>query len=294
MLPKYKQETNIKTRSMDFLIMNIGLIIVAFASVVFKKPNHFAAGGINGLAIVIQYYFPVVSMGIIMLVLNILLLVIGFFIVDKSFIIKSIYGSIALSVFTWLIEISIPFNLPLTNQKFLELFYSVILAGIGSTLAFYKGASTGGTDILAMIIRKFFKVKLSVALLFVDISIALASGFVYGVEAMLYSIFGVIIKVFVMDGFLENIQISKIFTIIASDEDSHKIQKFIVDKLGRGATVTEAKGAFTEDEKIITTTVLERGQSIYLQNFIREETPKAFVTITSSSQIIGRGFTARL
>ena len=97
-----------------------------------------------------------------------------------------------------------------------------------------------------------------------------------------------------MDGFLENIQISKIFTIIASDEDSHKIQKFIVDKLGRGATVTEAKGAFTEDEKIITTTVLERGQSIYLQNFIREETPKAFVTITSSSQIIGRGFTERL
>lgn len=220
-LPSYKKPKTTKSKSVDFLITNLGLFIVAFGSVIFKKPNHFASGGINGFAIVLQNFIPTAPVGAIMLGANVLLLLLGYFTVNREFIVKSIYGSIALSLFTWLIELIVPLNNPLTGQKLLELIFGVVLAGVGGTLAFYKGASTGGTDILAMMLKKYFKLKISISLLAVDMIIAFACGLIYNIETMLFSIFGVIIKIFVMDMFLENIQSNKIFTIIAEEEQSN-------------------------------------------------------------------------
>lgn len=273
----------------NFLTINLGIFILAIGIHVFKNPNKFALGGISGLSIIASYFFPNQPIGIIMMLINIVVLLISFLFLGKAVTIKSVYGSIALSFFVWIMEILVPIESPMTNQKLLELLYGVFLPGIGTAIVFYSGATTGGTDIIAKIIHKYFKTRISLSLLISDIFIALTAGLLFGMEACLFSILGVCLKSFVLDTFLESLQVFKIMTIISNKPE--EIKEFILIELHRGATTHEARGAFGDKtEKEVITTVLNRWQAAKLRDYIHKTDPQAFVTITNSYQIIGRGF----
>ena len=284
-------KTNIilkKILSNEFLMLNTGLFMVAFGVHIFRNPNKFASGGISGLSLLLSFYFPMLPIGSLMFILNMLVLGLGWFILGKESGSKSIYGTFALSGMIWLLEIIIPMNSPLTNSKFLELVYSVFIPGFGSALVFHAGASTGGTDIIAQILKKLFRIRISYGLLMVDFLIALGAGVLFGVEACLFSVLGVCLKSFLMDSVLESLRIYKIMVIISGK--SKIIYNFIINEINRGATIHMAAGAYTIEQREVITTVLSRRQAYRLQQFIKKEDPAAFITISNSTEIIGKGF----
>jgi uncharacterized membrane-anchored protein YitT (DUF2179 family) len=272
----------------EFLLINLGLILLAIDIHFFKTPNGFALGGTSGLSIIITKYFPDISVGISMTILNILFLLLSIPILGKKFTLNTIYGSLALSLIVEVLDILCPIKHPLTNQKFMELIYSVFLPGIGNAVIFNYNSSTGGTDILGKMINKIFKIKMSIAMLVLDFVIALGAGLAFGIETCLLALLGVFMKSFVLDSFTESLRIFKIVVIITDQTD--KVQDFICNHIKRGATIHIARGAFTNKEHYVITTILSRKQAILLQNYIHEIDDKAFVSISNSSRIIGNGF----
>ena len=274
--------------SREFLYINIGLILVALDIHIFKTPNHFALGGTSGIAIVLRHFFNNISVGTVMFVLNLIFLSLGYFILGKKFTLNSIYGSFAVSFLVWVFDFFWPIKSPLTNQKLLELIYSVFLPGVGNALVFSCNSTTGGTDILGKIINKLFKIKLSIVMLMLDFCIAFGTGLIFGVEACLFSVLGVFLKSFILDSVMESIHVYKIIVIISNQNED--IKKFICNELHRGATIHTAHGAFTEHNYNVITTILSRRQAIQLQNYIKKIDPMAFISVTNSSRIIGNGF----
>jgi len=277
-----------KKKKTDYIWINLGLLMVAAGIVLFRNPNKFASGGVSGVSLLMTYFFPNWPVGGIMLVLNGFILLLGYLLLGKEKALGSVYGTIVLSAMIWLIEIIVPLKQPLTDQKFLELIYSVFIPGLGTALVFHYGATTGGTDIVAQILSKFFKWKITTSLMAADILIALSAGLLFGAEASLYSMLGVFLKSFLMDGFMESLRIYKIVVIIS--DKSMDIQNFICNVIKRGATVHTARGAYTEQNRDVITTVLSRRQAIQLQQFVKQEDPGAFITISNTTEIIGKGF----
>lgn len=283
-----KKITVTKQQLLNFAGVNAGLLMVAFGIVFFRNPNKFASGGVSGFSLLMTYYFPQLPVGGIMLALNAVILGLGYIILGRDRGVSSVYGTFALSGVMWLLEIVFPLNHPLTDQKFLELVYSVFIPGFGSALVFHFGATTGGTDIIAQILSKFFKWKISTSLLATDFLIALGAGLLFGVEACMYSVLGVCFRSFLLDAVMESLRIYKVVVIIS--EKSMDIQHFICHDLKRSATVHTARGAYTVQEKEVITTVLSRRQALRLQQFIKTEDPAAFITVSNSTEIIGKGF----
>jgi uncharacterized membrane-anchored protein YitT (DUF2179 family) len=271
----------------DFIPMNLGIFLVSLGIHVFKNPNRFASGGISGLSLLLSHLIQI-PVGSLMLVLNIVVLVLGYVILGKESSVKAVYGSMMVSLILWVLEIAMPLSAPLTQEKFLELIFSVFVPGFGSALVFHHGGSTGGTDTIAQILKKLFRIKLSVGLLLTDFFIAAGAGFLFGMEACLYSILGVCLKTFLLDSVLENLRIFKIMVIIS--EKSKDIYHYIINDLHRGATIHMAQGAYTVQTKEVITTVLSRRQAHQLQQFIKGTDPMAFITVSNSSEIIGKGF----
>ena len=272
----------------SFLGVNLGCLMFAVGVVVFRNPNNFASGGMAGISLLLSSFFAGIPVGAIMMVLNLIVLVLGYLVLGKESGSRSVYGTFALAGFIWLVEILIPLQEPLTNQPFLELIYSVLIPGFGMALVFHFGATTGGTDIIAQILSKHFKWKVTTSLLFTDFLIALGAGLLFGVEAMLYSVMGVCLRTFAMDAVMESLKIHKVVVVIS--DKSAEIQEFIVKELHRGATVHKAQGSYTLQEKEVITTVLTRRQALALQQFVKACDQAAFITISNSTEIIGQGF----
>lgn len=274
----------------DFLLLNLGLFIVALGVHFFKVPNHFAIGGTTGVSIIFSTLFPSLNVGHFMIIVNAILIIIGLIFLGKNFTAGTIYSSLVLSAFIWLLEFVIPVTQPLTNDKFLELCFAVILPAIGSGIVFNIGASTGGTDIVAMILSKHTSIEIGKALLLSDFLITLAAIFIYGIQTGLYCVLGLLIKAFLLDNVIESINMRKLVTIVS--KESKAIEAFIMGQLHRGATISKACGAYTGQEKEVITTVLGRRQAVLLRNYIRTVDPEAFVTIVNSSETVGKGFRA--
>jgi len=272
----------------DFLYINLGLIMIALGLHAFRNPNHFAMGGVSGLAIVLAHFFPAWPVGSIMLLINIGLLLVALIFLGRNFVIKTLYCSLVISGLVMALERFWPIYSTLSDNKLMELIYGVFLPGIGIGLVLETGATTGGTDIVAKIISKFFKLKISVSLLLADLFIVIASVFIFGIETGLYSFMGLMLSTYVVDGFIESLQIRKIMVIISAKDE--EIGEYICNCINRGATVHEATGAYKKDKKRVITTVVSRSQAKALQEYIKETDPEAFITITSSSSIIGTGF----
>lgn len=271
-----------------FILLNVGLIATAMGIALFKTPNHFAFGGTSGLSIILSTLFPKWNVGFFMWVVNAALVLLGFVFLGVKSMGWTIYSSFALSFFVSLCERIWPLTAPLTNDVFLELCYAVILPAVGSAIVFNIGASTGGTDIVAMILHKYTSLEIGRALLISDLAIVLVGAYLYGPATGLYCILGMVLKTTVVDSAIESINLRKVCTVVTTNPDP--VRDFIVKELHRSATEERAEGAYTHEEKWVLMTVLTRGQAQHLRRFVRHNDPHAFITIVNSSEIVGKGF----
>ena len=272
----------------DFFILNVGTLLTAVGSYFFKFPNNFSTGGVTGISVVMTHYFPGLSNGTIVSVINIALLIVGLLLLGKGFGFKTFYVTVAFSAMLKILEVIWPMTQPLTDQPFMELLLGVFLPAWGSALLFNIGSSTGGTDIIAMIVKKYFKCHIGRALLIVDFFITLLTFVAFGPETGLFSMVGLFIRSFAVDLFLENMNTYKYFTIIT--DKPQEIYSYITDVLHRGATVYQAEGLYKHTEKTVIMTAQGKKQALHLQDVIRQKDPHAFVLVTNTSEIIGKGF----
>ena len=277
-----------KDKILWFLILNLGLIFTAVGISIFKSPNHFAIGGTSGLAILLADLFPRLDVGGAMAIINLALVVLGFAFLGRGFAGATVYASAALSAYVALIERLFPLAAPLTDDTLLELIWAVILPAVGSALVFNIGASTGGTDIVAMILSKHSSLEIGKALLVSDFLITAAAFPLFGAKTGLYCMLGLLLKTFLVDIVIDGINSRKYVTVISSE--SEQVKTFILEQLHRGATVSHAEGAFSHRPEQVITTALTRRQAVLLRNFIRRVDPHAFITMVNSSEIIGKGF----
>lgn len=271
-----------------FLLLNLGLVLTALGVHLFKTPNHFAIGGTSGLSIIGATLFPQLQVGDMMFVINAALILLGLAFLGRKAMGVTIYSSLALSAFVRLLEVVFPMSGPFTNETMLELLFAVILPAAGSAIVFNIGASTGGTDIVAMILSKYTSLEIGKALLVSDFFIAAAAIFIYDVRTGLFCILGLLMKAFLVDGVIESINTRKMITIVSQHSD--EIAPFIMGELHRSATVYAAEGAYSHRPVKVLTTILSRREAMQLRNFIRRTDPEAFLSIVNSSETIGKGF----
>lgn len=270
------------------LWMTLGTFLVAFGVYFFKFPNHFSTGGVSGLGVVLGYLLPQVTPGTIVSLVNVFFLVLGFLIFHREFGLKTVYCSLLFSGALQVLERLCPLSQPLTDEKLLELFFAVLLPALGSAILFNTDASTGGTDVAAMILKRFTSLDIGKALLCSDILIAASTFFVFDVETGLFSILGLVLKSVLVDSTIESLNRKKSFSIITSQPQL--ACDYITHELHRGATVWEAQGAYTGQTHWVVLTVLSRGQALVLRRHLKATDPSAFMLITNSSEIFGKGF----
>lgn len=271
-----------------FIALNLSLILSAIGIVFFKAPNHFAFGGASGAAVLLGGIFPVLSVSAYLWIINIVMVGLGLVFLDKKLIGWSIYASFALSLYTSILSWIFPITHPLTTEPMLELFFAVALPAIGTAITFNIGTSTGGTDILALIIKKFTSLESGKAFLFCDGLLAFISIFAFGVQTGLLCILGVLLKSSIVDNATENFSLRKVCTIISSR--SADVEEFLIHKLHRTSTLRNVRGGFSGEPQIEIVTVLTRKEAGQLKRFLSQIDPHAFITMTNSSEISGRGF----
>ncbi len=275
-------------RAYFFLMLNAGLALTALGIVVFKTPNHFAFGGTSGLSIVLSTLFPRINVGGFMWIINAALVVLGLFSLGVKPMGWTVYSSFALSAYVSILERITRMSAPLTHDTLLEMCFAVLLPAVGSAMVFDVGASTGGTDIVAMVLAKHTSLEIGKALMVSDAAIVAAAAYIYGPATGLYCILGLIAKAFVVDGVIENMNLRKVCTVVTCEPE--KVRTFVLETLHRSATVEQAYGAYTRQSEEVLTTVLTRRQAVQLRDFLHEHDPHAFITIVNSSEIIGKGF----
>ncbi|HZJ84710.1 MAG TPA: YitT family protein [Syntrophomonadaceae bacterium] len=277
-----------KTKIKEFLLLNLGAVMDAAGFYFFLAPNEIAAGGITGLSLIINTFFPGIPLGIIVLIFSIILLTIGFLLIGSTFGVKTIYCSITIPLLIWAFEYFIPLAAPLTNDTLIQLFFGVFISGIGLAILFNQNASSGGTDIVARILHKFYRIDIGKGLLMIDFLITIGAAFVFGLEKGMYALLGVILYGFVIDYAVEGLTISKNVTIITAEPDL--VAKFIVEELDRGATVYKARGGFTDQEREVIVTIVKRLEFIKLRNYIQKTDENAFISVQDTHEVLGEGF----
>lgn len=287
-ITEVQMKEKIKTVFIEYTIITLSIIGMAVGIYFFKFPYKFAFGGVTGYASMVEKLTPLTATQFTNIA-NTLLLVLGFIFVGKSFGIKTIYASVILTICLWLFERLIPLSQPLTKEPFLEMVLAIFIPSVSTGILFNVGASSGGTDILAMILKKYTDSNdIGMMLFVVDVVAVVMSFFIFGVTNGLFSAVGLVGKSFIIDGVIENINLCKCFTIVCDDPEP--ICDFIIHKLNRSATVYEAKGAFAHNKKTIVLTTMRRTQAVKLRNYIKQVQPGTFMMITNSSEIIGKGF----
>lgn len=271
----------------EFFLLTAGILIMVVGIYFFKFPNNFSFGGVTGIAVVVSEYLPV-SKSVITTIINVALLILGFLLLGKGFGVKTVYTSLLMSFGLSFLEKICPMTQPLTDEVILELAFGIFLPAVGSALLFNIGASSGGTDIVAMILKKYTSINIGNALLLTDLIVVAATFFVFDVKTGLLSTLGLLVRSFMIDGVIENINLKKYFTVVCSDPEP--ICDFITLDLNRSATVCEAMGAFSHDKKYVIYTVMSRAQAVRLRTFIHRQDPSAFILISNTSEIIGKGF----
>lgn len=272
----------------EYTLITFGIILVAISVEYFFAPNELAAGGVTGLAIVINDFFPSIGVGIITLIINVILFGVAFMFIGGNFGGRTIYASLVLSLVMWIIERFLnPFAI--TKDLVIATVFGTLISAFGMALVFNKNASTGGTDILAKLLNKFSHMDIGKALLIVDLIITLAGAYVFGLDLGFYSMLSVIILGITVDKFIEGFNACKQIIIIS--EHTEKISKFILDDLERGCTCLKGVGGFSKKENFIIYTVLNRNEFIKLKNHIKEVDSKAFITVGEVHEVLGEGFT---
>ena len=273
-----------------WVVLNLGTLLLAAGVYFFKAPNNFATGGVSGLSIILANFtkgVPWLGQTEIMTIINVVLLIIGFIFLGRGCGFKTAYCSLVYTGEMQLMKL-IPIQLPLTDEIFLEFVFAMLLTSAGSAIIFNCRASSGGTDIVALIIKKYTKMDVGTALLITDFLIAASTFFIFDIRTGLLSLLGLFTKAFLVDGVIENIGKSKCVTIIT--EKAEEITPFIIEAMHRGYTSFKATGGFTGAEKTVILTVCKRGEALKLKMRIHSVDPAAFVILTDTNEIIGKGF----
>ena len=295
--PLTKKDKILKT-VIYWVVLNIGILIMSVGVYLFEAPNDFVMGGMSGLSILIYHFTSGVealswlTQPIILAALNIVLLIIGFIFLGKGVTFKTIYCSLMYSLEVWVLSKIhyIPVGQPLTDQRLLEAVYAVLTIGIGCAIMFHCGASSGGSDIIALIVKKYSKINIGGAVIASDIVVS-GLAFIIGPEVGLLSILGLLMRAFVVDGIIENIAKTKYVTIITVNPDI--VSDVIIKDIDRGFTRYKAEGGYTGDERTIIITVCRRAQAARLKAKLHEVDPTAFTIITDANEILGKGFSEK-
>ena len=264
-----------KHRLSDFALMTLGAALVAVGVYFFKFPNHFSTGGVSGLSLLLgelvssSWLTPATFNSII----NVFFLILGFFALNKGFGFRTVYCSLLYSALVQIFEWVCPLSAPLTDQKLLELFFAVILPAVGSAILFNINASTGGTDIAAMVLKKCSGMNV---------------GRVFDIESGLCSLLGLALKSVLVDSVIESLNRHKAFFVVTTEPEP--VCQYITHTLARSATVWDAQGAYTHTEHWVVLTVLSRGQAVLLRRHLKASDPHAFMIVANSSEIFGKGF----
>ncbi len=270
----------------EFALITIGIFLVAISVVYFFEPNNIAAGGITGLAIVINHYIPFISIGPLVLMMDAILFIVALIVLGAKFGAKTIYSSFLLSTSMWLMQTFIPINI--TNDLILATIFGTLISAVGMAIVFNANASTGGTDIIAKILNKFFHIEIGKSLLIVDFLVTLLGAVTFGINIGLYGLLAVIINGVVIDNIIAGFKTKSEITIIS--EKNKEISKFILDDLERGCTFIKGIGGFTRKDTSILYTVLDRNEFIKLKNKIKEIDKNAFITVGEVHEVMGEGF----
>ena len=273
---------------MDYALLTLATLIMSVGIYFFKFPNNFSTGGVSGISIILGAVVPNLSAGAFVFIINQALLLLGFLFLGKSFGFRTAYVSLLMSAIIWGLEILVPLSKPMTNEPLLELIFSVALPAIGSAMLFNMQASSGGTDIIAMLLKRKTSINIGNCLLIVDFLVTVAACAVFGMETGLFSVLGLALKSVIVDMVLENIKVHKCFQVITSKPD--EIIQFIVEELHRGATRIKGEGAFTHEDKTVILTVVNRPQAVLLRKQAKQIDPSCFILITNTTEIIGKGF----
>ena len=270
----------------EYALTTLGIVLTAIALEYFFFPNDIAAGGVSGIALVINGVTGW-NISIMVFILNIILFILAFVVLGKGFGGKSIYATVMLSVVMEIIERVFSPGI-LTDNMFLASFFGSALLAMGSAIVFHQGASTGGTSILAAIISKFTSLGVGTSLLLNDSIICLLAINVFGIDKGLFGFFSLILIGLLIDKFIDGFNTCKQVFIITSKAEM--VVNFINKDINRGCTVLNGKGGYTDSEVKIVYTVLSSNQFITLKSCIKENNPEAFITVNDSKEVLGLGF----
>ena len=277
----------------NFFTMTLGTLLTTAGIYFFKLPNNFSTGGVSGISVILGAISENLSAGSFILMINVTLFLFGFIFIGRDFGFKTVYCCLLMSVLVFMLEKIIPLSKPLTSQPVLELAFAILLPAAGAALLFDSDASSGGTDIVAMIIKKYTHANISKSLFIADVAIVMLCAFIFGIETWLYSMLAFMAKTILMNYILQNINMSKYLTVITSPEHEQEVVDYITGILHKTATVSDSyHGAYNHDQKSVILTALNRRQTIQLKNYVKAIDPKSFVIVSSTSDISGKGFKA--
>ena len=263
-------------------ILTVAVAIIAAAVYFFLVPSHASVSSISGLGIVLSNFIPL-PLSAITMILNVVLLLIGFVTCGKEFGVKTVYTSVMLPVFLGLFEILFPNFGSLTDSQELDVLCYILVVSVGLSILFNRNASSGGLDIVAKIMNKYLHMELGRAMSLSGMCVALSAALVYDKKTVVLSILGTYFNGIILDHFIFDNNIKRRVCIITKKEE--ELRQFITRDLHSGATIYEATGAYNFEKHNEIITIVDKSEYQKLMKFINELDPKAFVTVYNVSSM---------
>ena len=266
----------------ETVILTVAVAIIAAAVYFFLVPSHTSVSSISGLGIVLSNSVPL-QLSAITMILNVVLLIIGFFTCGREFGVKTVYTSVMLPLFLGLFEIIFPNFGSMTDSQELDVLCYILVVSVGLSILFNRNASSGGLDIVAKIMNKYLHMELGKAMSLSGMCVALSAALVYDKKTVVLSILGTYFNGIVLDHFIFDHNIKRRVCIITKKEE--KLRQFIIHDLHSGATIYEAIGAYNMEKRHEIITIVDKGEYQKLMKFINQEDPKAFITVYNVSNM---------
>lgn len=277
-----KKQVNYIEIAKETVILTAAVAVIAAAVYFFLVPSHASVSSISGLGIVLSNFIPL-PLSAITMILNVVLLVIGFFTCGREFGVKTVYTSIMLPVFLGIFEMVFPDIGSLTDSQELDVLCYILVVSVGLSILFNRNASSGGLDIVAKIMNKYLHMDLGKAMSLSGMCVALSSALVYDKKTVVLSVLGTYVNGIVLDYFIFDQNVKRRVCIITKKEE--ELRKFIIDNLHSGATIYEATGAYNFEKHNEIITIVDKREYQALMNYISSSDPEAFITIYKVSDI---------
>ena len=252
----------------EYLLLTLSTALLSVGVYFFKFPNHFTTGGVSGISILLGEVLTFATPATMNMIINYALLLVGLIVLGKGFTLRTVYCSVLYALIIWVLEKVYPMSKPFTDQPLLELFFAILLPAIGSAIMFNMDASSGGTDVVAMIVKKYTSMNIGTALMVSDAVIALCSVFVFGIKTCLFSVLGLMMKAFLIDSVIESINLCKFFTIVTTKP--HEVCEYIIKTMNHSATVVDGEGAYTGQARKLVLVACRRTEAVLLRRAVRE------------------------